>query len=262
MLSAVCASRFPSLGRLLLGLAAIALVAAPAFGEDPLSALRREVAGNRAQAPAVVVRTIRAQSPESAGPHWAARVIVAALQGLGPEGTAKQTTEIVYAAVRADPKHVLEIVHAAILSSPHEQAPHIAAAATAAVPNPWQKVTYRKDTTPLRNYRGEGDYKADFKSDCDQIGEEDEGAPLEKTLSLAEAIVSTICETCRGISPVAVLTAVDATLVGDPAWLLGALNNPVVLGPFGDGGIPNFGNEPFRTAVGGPTPPAPPPVSQ
>jgi hypothetical protein len=251
---AMSTSYFSSCRRILSFFVAAALSAGSVMAADTLADLRKEVAGSPAGAPGAVVRAIR--SPQSSKPHWAARVTVAALQGLGPEATARQAAAIVFAAVRVAPEQVLEIVHAATLASPSEQAPNIAAAAAAASPHPFRKITYRRDSSSLADYNTDsGRHEVyDGKSDTKAIAPA-EISPAERTMTLAEAIVD-----AAGGSW-AVLAAVDATLVGSPEWLLGAMTDSSMLAAIGDSGLSNYGNEPITPVVEAPKVPPLPPVS-
>ena len=114
--------------------------------------------------------TIAAEAPASPPPakdaadENAARV-AAAIQALGANPATKQISAIVFKAVRSSPDSVLPIVDAAVRVSPRAAAPEIVIAATAGVPNPWKKVTYRRIAAPKAT-----EPAPDFKSSTDHKG--------------------------------------------------------------------------------------------
>ena len=112
-----------------------------------------------------------APHPTTASDFTGSRVAAqtaADIAALGANPSTKQISTIVFKAVRSSPDHVIPIVRAAARVSPKSAVPEIVTAATAAVPNPWQQVTYRRLNT-VHGKRSASDYKgeSDFKSGPD-----------------------------------------------------------------------------------------------
>ena len=84
----------------------------------------------------------------------------AAIEALGANPGTRQISTLVFKAVRSSPDNVIPIVRAAARVSPKAAVPEIVTAATAAVPNPWQQVTYRRLNTAHGKKSGP-DYKGD-----------------------------------------------------------------------------------------------------
>ena len=203
------------------------------------AALRGDVSSSPQNAPKILANALRAAGPEAAG--QAARLTTAAIQGLGPNATAKQIGNIVFAAVRAVPGSVLEITRAAVLASPNADAPEIVSAAVSASPNPWKEVTYHRYIPPPD--------KGDAKDDKAVERMEEPG----KTMTLAEAIVQTALDSRSGLDAAGLQAAADLALIGDPGYLLHAMYDPRATTAVGDIGLSNYGNEPVLP----PTPPPP-----
>jgi hypothetical protein len=187
-----------------------------------------------------------------------------AIKALGEHPATKQISNIVFKAIRSAPAGVLLIVHTAAQASPAAAVPEIVAAATAAVPNPWKKVTYRR-LTALDLKKSEPDFKGgpDGKQMADGKGV---SPPDGRTTTLAEAIAFTAFNAQPGLSLPALQAAVDTALLADPATLLRYIQSPSTLSGVGDAGTSNYANEPLRTpTVSGTTPvptPQQPTVSQ
>ena len=138
----------------------------------------------------------------------------AAIQALGASATAKQISAIIFKAVRSSPGNVLQIVAATVRVSPSSAATEIVVAATAAVPNPWKKVIYRKlseleasGSRPAGTPAPDGGRKIDPGAN---------GIPM----TLAEAILRTAFDAKAGLSFAELQDAMNATLRMDPAALI------------------------------------------
>lgn len=185
---------------------------------------------------------------------------VTAIEALGAKPGTKQISTIVFKAVRSSPESVLAIVHAAVRVSPQAAVPEIVIAATAAVPNPWKQVAWRRLTAP--------DVKKsapDFKGGPDGKSVRSPAEPGDGTMTLAEAIAQTAFDAQPGIPLFTLHAAVDIALLTDPATLLRQIQSPRTLSGVGDAGSSNYANEPLRPPVAGSTPvptPNQPAVSQ
>jgi hypothetical protein len=213
---------------------------------------------------------------DEAGRRIAAET-AAVIEALGAHPSARQISNIVFKAVRSSPASVLLIVHAAVRVSPQDAAPGIVTAATAAVPDPWKKVTYHrltahdletsnpdgKQTSDGKGIVNLGGHGPDYKSGPDGKSPAATGDPA---MTLAEAIARTAFDAQPGLSLPALQSAVDIALVSDPAMLLRYIQSPRTNTGVGDAGFSNYANEPLRpTIVSGSTTvpaPNPPPVSQ
>jgi hypothetical protein len=71
----------------------------------------------------------------------APKIVVAAIEGLGPKPSSTAIASIVHFAVKATPAVVLEIVRAAVKASPKEAVEAIVVAAVKGVPNPKENVS-------------------------------------------------------------------------------------------------------------------------
>lgn len=223
------------------------------------------------------------ESAEETGRHAAAQT-AAAIEALGPNPASRLIASIVFKAVRSSPASVLPIVQAAVSVSPQAAATAIVGAATAAVPNPWKQVAFRriaanigvsrKKSGPDFKAGRDGKQSSDGKGSVDlgghapgsrnSAGRENEGKD-EITISLAEAIAGTALDTQPGLSLPELQAAVDAALLADPDKLLRDILSPRTLSGVGDAGTSNFANEPLRVRIAGNTPvttPKPPVVSQ
>lgn len=226
-------------------------------------------AGDNAPAPAGT-----AAGPGAAGDadQREAAAAVSAIKALGPNPSVRQIANIIFSAVRKSPASVLPIVHAAVIASPQVAAPEIVTAATAAVPDPWKKVTYHRITAPVGkkaapDFKGGHDGKqiADGKRIIAGVSLKvmpGALAPIaageEPALTLAEAIIRTALDALPGIELAALQLAADIALLGDPAVLLRYIQSPRAISGVGDAGMSNYANEPRRPGVAGTTPiPAP-----
>lgn len=102
-----------------------------------------------------------APHPKAAGGETQSAVATetaAAIQALGANPGTRQISSIVFKAVRSSPGNVLAIVDAAVRVAPKDAVPEIVTAATAAVPNPWKQVAYRR-VTIAPDYKGGPDGK-------------------------------------------------------------------------------------------------------
>lgn len=205
----------------------------------------------------------------------------AAIEALGAQPSTRQISSIVFAAVRTSPAGVLPIVHAAVSVSPQAAAPGIVTAATAAVPNPWKPVIYRRITglngkQPGPDFTGGPDgtrtVELDGRGPSASLGESnvpanttgrtaaDISAPDENkpdvTITLVEAIVRTAFDAQPGLSLPKIMAAADVALLADPATLLRNIQSPRTISGVGDAGSSNYANEALRirTAAGTPVP--------
>ena len=201
----------------------------------------------------------------------AAAAAVTGIEVLGANPSTRQISNIVFNAVRNSPAAVLLIVHAAVLASPQAAAPGIVTAATAAVPDPWKKVTYHRITSLALKTDGGEKSAPDFKggSDGKQSADFKRGPGTKSpatteypALTLAEAIIRTAFDAQPGLSLPALQSAADIALVGDPAVLLRYIQSPRSISGVGVAGTSNYANEPLRPTVSSTAPvPAPnPPV--
>ena len=202
--------------------------------------------------------------------HRAATETVAAIEALGAHPATRQISNIVFKAVRTSPASVLPIVHAAVLASPQGAAPEIVTAATAAVPDPWKKVTYHR-ITALDSKKSAPDFQGAPDGHKNADGERTldlarRGTVFEDpTLTLAEAIVRTALDAQPGLSLPALQSAADLALLSDPAVLLRYVQSPRTISGVGDAGSSNYANEPLRPGVASTAPirtPNPPAVSR
>ena len=203
---------------------------------------------------------------DEAGQRAAAET-AAAIEALGAHPATRQISNIVFKAVRTSPDSVLPIVHAAVRVSPQGAAPEIVTAATAAVPDPWKKVGYRRIAVSDLKKRGVKKSDPDFKGGPDGKHAVDfKGGPDGKTpvategpeVTLAEAITRTAFDAQPGLSLPALVSAADIALLTDPATLLRYVQSPRSISGVGDAGTSNYANEPLRPSVSG-TPPVPAP---
>jgi len=234
--------------------------------QDATIALREEVAGSPATAPAAITRTLKAAGPKA--PLLAGPAAAAAIQALGREAPVNQIAAIVYAAVRAVPDSALRVVRAAVKVVP-SAAPEIAAAAARAVPNPWKEVRYQRDAPPettnqyseIPPENREPDFKSptDFENGLAAIL--DPAAP-GTPMTLAEAIVQTAFDTAGRSGLAAVQVAVDTALYGDPGGLFSTVGDPRGISGVGTAGNSNYANEPQLpgTSTGGSPPAKDPPL--
>ena len=187
----------------------------------------------------------------------AAAETAAAIKALGAHPATRQISNIVFKAVRTSPASVLPIVHAAVLASPQAAAAEIVTAATAAVPDPWQKVIYHRISAPDFKGTPDGKQSADGKRTLDLAGRNPDSKPdpgtkppaaiEDPTLTLAEAIVRTALDAQPGLSLPALVSAADLALNSDPATLLRYIQSPRAISGVGDAGSSNYANEPLRT---------------
>ena len=218
----------------------------------------------------------------------AAAETAAAIEALGAQPSTRQISSIVFKAVRTSPADVLPIVDAAVRVSPQSAAPEIVTAATAAVPDPWKKVTYRRierdakkgardfksgpdgrrtvnlDGRPTdpgtghgsnRGLSGTGSGSGNARSGDPAAGSTAAAGASTAgnilTLSLAEAIARTAFDAQPGLSFPALQSAADIALNSDPATLLRNIQSPRAISGVGDAGSSNFANEPLRARVAG-----------
>ena len=88
----------------------------------------------------------------------AAAETAAAIAVLGNNPAVKQVAAIVFKAVRSSPGSVLPVVHAATLAAPAVAVPDIVNAATAALPNPWKRIVYRRFAADMLK-KSQSDFK-------------------------------------------------------------------------------------------------------
>lgn len=117
-----------------------------------------------------------APQPQAPGDEAGSRVAAetaAAIQALGANPGTRQISAIVFKAVRSSPGNVLRIVDAAARVAPRAAVPDLVTAATAAVPNPWKQVGYRR-VSASRDYKGgpEGKQTRDGGRNMDLGGRE------------------------------------------------------------------------------------------
>lgn len=245
----------------------------------------RAVVGSEKPAPAPAT-TAASEATDESGRRAAADT-AAAIEALGANPSTRQISNIVFKAVRNSPANVLRIVDAAVRVSPQAAAPEIVTAATAAVPNPWKPVTYRRITARHpksgRDFKGgpDGDRVLNLSGHSPRnadgtrsgsasgsgagsaaLGDPSGGAAdTGLTLTLAEAIARTAFDAQPGLAFPALQSAVDIALNTDPATLLRNIQSPRSVSGVGDAGSSNFANEPLRTrglrgnAVPAPNPP-------
>lgn len=193
------------------------------------------------------------------------------IQALGANPGTRQISHIVFKAVRSSPENVIPIVRAAAQVSPKSAVPEIVTAATAAVPNPWQQVTYRRLNT-VHGKKSASDYKGDpdgksgpdgkqarnggfgnssfANGDPSQFaGDPSFGASLGDgiIMTLAEAIAYAAFNAQPGLSFPSLQGAVDVALRTDPATLLRDVQSSRAISGVGDAGTGNYANEPLRT---------------
>lgn len=204
----------------------------------------------------------------------------AAIAALGANPSTNQIAAIVFKAVRSSPESVLRIVDAAVRMSPRPAIPEIVTAATAAVPNRWKQVTYRrlaalaaKKSAPddsgtqrpglsigLSDQRSSGPGPGEPGTTSTNGSLADGGASPSASnpspggnsangipMTLAEAIARTAFDAEPSLSFSAVQAAVNAALLADPAKLLQSLESPRAASGGGDAGLSNYANEPLRT---------------
>ena len=196
----------------------------------------------------------------------AAADTAAAIGALGANPRTRQISAIVFKSVRSSPASVLHIVNAAVRVSPQAAAPEIVTAATAAVPNPWKQVTYRRLAAPdvkksAPDFKGE----PDFKSGRDGKGVRGPAEPDGTAMTLAEAIARTAFDAQPGLSLSSLQSAADTALLTDPAALMRVIQSSRSISGVGDAGSSNYANEPLRPTVAGTAPvptPNQPVVSQ
>lgn len=218
--------------------------------------------------------TAATESPAESG-HRAGAETVAAIEALGANPSNRQISGIVFNSVRISPANVLAIVDAAVRVSPQAAAPDIVTAATAAVPDPWKQVIYRRIGS--RHAKSDRDFKggADGKHVVDLDGHParngvgnspgDPSGENALSVSLAEAIARTAFDAQPGLSFPALQAAADIALRTDPATLLRNIQSPRTASGVGDAGSSNYANEPLRARVAGGTvvpTPNPPVVSR
>jgi hypothetical protein len=127
-------------------------------------------------------------------------LVRAAIEGLGSDLRPAYIASIVAAAVNATPSEVLDIVTAAVKASPRDAAPAIVTAAVSNVPHPESIVTVN---VQRRSERIAG---SDKQLDDKQL------APVEKELTLAEAIVQAALDADPGLSGSGLTAAADSGL--------------------------------------------------
>lgn len=222
-----------------------------------------------ADKPPVVSPVPAAQHVADEAGQRAAAAATAAIEALGANPSTRQISNIVFRAVRSSPSAVLPIVHAAVLASPQAAAPEIVTAATAAVPDPWKKVTYHRiASSVLKKSSHDGKQVADGKRTADRPdfkggpGTKSPAVTADPEITLAEAIVRTALDAQPGLALASLQSAADIALTGDPAVLLHAILSPQSVSGVGGAGLSNYANEPLRPAVASTAPvPAPnPPV--
>lgn len=170
-----------------------------------------------------------------------AAATAAAIRALGASPSARQISTIVFKAVRGSPDSVLPIVAASVRASPLAAAPEIVTASTAAVPNPWKKVIYRRLT------------EQDARHAPARDGAQNADPGIEMTL--AEAIIRTAFDARPGLSFRDLQDAANAALLMDHEALMRDIQSPRAASGTGDVGLSNYANEPFLT-------PKPPVVSR
>lgn len=191
----------------------------------------------------------------------AAAAVVAAIKALGPNPSSRQIGNVIFKAVGKSPASVLPIVHAAVIASPQAAAPEIVTAATAAVPDPWKKVTYHRITSRVSkkaapDSKGGRDGKPalDRKPIADTKGAVLPAVAEGPTITLAEAIVRTALDALPGLDLPSLQAAADIALLGDPSVLLRYIQSARSISGVGDAGTSNYANEPLRPGVAGTTP--------
>ncbi len=157
-------------------------------------------------------------------------------------------------------------MNAAVRVSPQAAAPEIVTAATAATPNPWKRVTYRR-LGAVDVKRATPDFKSgpDGKQALDGKAVRGPAEPEGPEMTLAEAIVRTAMDAQPGLSMPALIAAADVALLTDPAVLIQRISGSRAISGVGDADTSNYANEPLRPTVAGTTPvptPNPPAVSQ
>ncbi len=197
----------------------------------------------------------------------AAAGVRASIQALGAKPGTRQISAIVFKAVRSSPENVLPIVDAAVRVSPPAAASEIVTAATAAVPNPWKQVTYRRLTvTGQKKSASEGKSVVNLSRNApDFKGVSGPAEPDGRTMTLAEAIAKTAFDAQPGLSLTALQTAVDNALLTDPDTLLRSITGARNISGVGIAGSSNYSNEPRRSTLTTTTPvptPNQPVVSQ
>ena len=155
--------------------------------------------------------------------------------------------------------------------SPQPAVPDVITAATAAVPNRWKQVTYRR-LTELEAVKAGPDDRSGSQQPDSGVGASDAGtisttgslanggtipstssqAPVANSangipMTLAEAIARTAFDADPSLSFSTVQAAVNAGLLADGTNLLRSLESPTGASGTGDAGQSNYANEPLRT---------------
>ena len=218
------------------------------------------------------------QPAKDAGDEASRRIAAetaAAIKELGRNPSTNKIAALVFKAVRSSPDSVLPIVDATVRVSPQSAVTTIITAVTAAVPNPWKQVIYRRLAALMAKKRAPDDDKS--RPDGNQArdgrryldlgpkqprlsiglsaqepsgpGTGDPGVNSANgiQMTLAEAIVRTAFDTEPGLSFSALQNAVNAALLMDPATLMRYIENPRAASGTGDAGLSNYANEPLRT---------------
>ncbi len=128
-------------------------------------------------------------------------LVRAAIQGLGVNPKPGIIADIVCSAVKSAPTEVLDIVTAAVKASPRAAAPYIVTAAVSTVPHPESIVTVN---VQRRAERATGNDK--------QLDGKSAGAPVQKQLTLAEAIVQAALDANPDLSANDLTAAADRGL--------------------------------------------------
>jgi hypothetical protein len=134
-------------------------------------------------------------------------LVQAAIEGLGADPESSRIGAIVQAAVTAAPTEVLDIVTAAVKASPRTAAPAIVQAGVSSVPHPESLVTV--NVQPRARRAAGSDKEIDGKEAADG---KSLGAPTQKQLTLAEAIVQAAVDADPGLSVETLTTTVDEAL--------------------------------------------------
>lgn len=207
---------------------------------------------------------------DEASQHIAAET-AAAIKALGTSPATKQISAIVFQAIVASPATVLPIVDATVRASPRNAAREIVTAATAAVPDPWKQVIYRRLAAPSARTsspehssgsvggRGRRSTTNEPKQPVLSMGrsvavasQTGTGGPRANSadgaqMSLAEAIVRTAFDAEPGLSYPELRDAANAALRMDPAVLLRYIQSSRMISGVGDSGQSNYANEPLLT---------------
>ncbi len=135
----------------------------------------------------------------------------AAIQGLGANPKNDEIAAIVRATVKNAPTEVLDIVTATVKASPRSAATAIVQAAVSSVPHPEEMVTM--DMRRSAQKPAGSDKQLDNK----EVADGKAIAPLEKQMTLAEAIVQAALDADPGLSADELTAAVDQGLPVPPS---------------------------------------------